>query len=438
MNDTRASFNLSKVRSILQLKSQSISRALLSMVGKGSNMRRLIGVILILNLILVGCSPMSDKEEDAATEINIVEEDLNNGVYEFKLINAKIIDATKEKILEGMTVVVLNDQITEVYEGIRSDNIVTIDLKGQYLLPGWINAHVHGVINKPQLNLWLHSGITAVRDMSPKGQDFVSLKKEFNENPHLTTILSTTPIITKPGGYGYVHIDGAEEARDVINEYAKTDIELVKISIEDDLQGRSWPMLTEEEVKAITETAHENGLRVTAHISRSKNLEYAIQGGIDEIAHMVVEPVEEEMMQRIVDQGIYWCPTLELWKGVGDNLGPYWYKDTKPNLKLFYDLGGKVVFGTDFNGYYTPFDKSFPMTEVKAMQDAGMTNMAIIQSATLHAATSTDVLDQMGTIESGKLANLIVSPVNPLEDMKGLENLSFIMHKGTIIKNEID
>lgn len=109
-------------------------------------------------------------------------------------------------------------------------------------------------------------------------------------------------------------MDSPKEAVKVTQELIDLDADVIKISIEDDLQGNTWELLTLEEIQSITNTAHEGNRWVATHITHVHNLRLAIDGGVDELSYMVVESLSDELSAEIADKGIYWVPTLELWQ----------------------------------------------------------------------------------------------------------------------------
>jgi imidazolonepropionase-like amidohydrolase len=93
----------------------------------------------------------------------------------------------------------------------------------------------------------------------------------------------------------------------------------------------------------------------------------------------------------------------------------------------------KVALGTDYDGYTTPFDLGMPITEMKLMREAGMTPMQIIISGTKHGAYVCGLENELGTIEPGKIADIIILKDNPLDDLEALLNVQMVIHNGEII-----
>ncbi len=107
------------------------------------------------------------------------------------------------------------------------------------------------------------------------------------------------------------------------------------------------------------------------------------------------------------------------------------------NLRLFVQAGGRVAIGTDFGGYTTPFDLGMPMTEIRLMETAGMAPMQIIVAGTKNAAYVCGMEERLGTIDVGKVADIIVLSDNPLDDLGALEDVRMVIHKGEIIHNSL-
>jgi imidazolonepropionase-like amidohydrolase len=160
----------------------------------------------------------------------------------------------------------------------------------------------------------------------------------------------------------------------------------------------------------------------------------ALQGGVDDVCHMVVDQLPDSLIARMVQADMYWVPTLELWKGVSDMYNLNWDENAIANLKRFVEAGGKVATGTDFDGYITPFQLGMPILEMQLMQDAGMTIEQIILASTKNAAYVCNMEEELGTLEPGKIADIIAVKENPLEDLEALQTIQLVIHNGRIIR----
>ena len=355
----------------------------------------------------------------------------------YVLENLVLIDGTGAVPRMEAAVLVNGGRIQEV--GSTSDlrarcSCARVDLKGAYLLPGFINAHVHGAYSAPTLHTWLSAGVTSVRDLGPfYTGDFVAERNRLGRDPGNARIISATPLITRPGGYGNAWVDGVDSARAKVRDYAAQGVDLIKVAIEDDLQGRTWPMLSQEEISAIVQEAHAHGLRVSAHVSHVRNLPLALNAGVDDLAHMVVEPLPPGMARDLIARGIAWVPTLELWKGVSEKHQLDWIRVAVANTGLYYRAGGTIALGTDFQGYTIPFDAGFPITEARLLAEAGLPPLAVITAGTRNAALVSGRLATLGTVEPGKVADLVVLRANPLVDLGALEHPILVIKDGRAV-----
>lgn len=316
----------------------------------------------------------------------------------------------------------------------------TIDVQGATLLPGFINAHVHQAYDKETLEAWAQSGVTTVRDLGAlpnvdNPPDLFAFRDEVCQDPRYARLVAAGPMITVTDGYGSLPVTSPEHARQTITALLDDGADLIKIMIEDHLGGRVWPMLSAEEITTIVETAHARNVPVTAHVSRSKHLELALETGVDDVAHMIVDELPDDLVARMIENDVYWEPTLELWQCVGTL--HYRMKEhfqTIDNLRTFSQAGGKVALGTDYGGYRCNFDLGMPMTEIDLMLQADMTPMQIIVAATKNAAHVCNLEEQIGTLEPGKIADILVVAGNPLEDIQALTDVQMVVHNGVIIR----
>ncbi|MFC2079682.1 amidohydrolase family protein [Candidatus Bipolaricaulota bacterium] len=361
------------------------------------------------------------------------------------LIHGYLIDGTGADPIEDAVVVIRDGVIVTAGSSTDvevPDDAEIIDVGGASILPGLINAHVHNGYVESNLRVWAQAGVTTVRDVgtlfrwTSASASIFEDRDRLNGNSLNARLVATGPIVTTVGGYGGYAVTSPEDARAKVNELIDAGADVIKIAIEDDLQGRRWPLLSPEEIAAIVETAHARGIRVAAHVSRSKHVQMAINAGVDDLNHMAVDTVSTDRLDATAAAGMVWVPTLELWNGVSPRYGLTWDRIAARNLLRFIESGGVVALGTDFDGFSTPFDLGMPITEIRLMADAGMTPMQVIVAATQSAATVCGLEDEIGTVEAGKIADVIIVDGNPLEDLNALESVRIVIHNGTIIRDE--
>lgn len=238
------------------------------------------------------------------------------------------------------------------------------------------------------------------------------------------------------GGYGGAHADSPEAMRSLVNAYVDRGVDVVKTSLEDDLQGRRWTLPSREEVEALVQAAHARGRRVSVHVSRARLVGWAVDAGADDLAHMVVEPVDDEVLARAVSRGVIWVPTLELWRCVDARHRLTWGPVAMQNLARFHRAGGIVALGTDFKGYTCDFDRGLPITELLAMQEAGLSTMDVLVAGTRNAARACGREAGLGTVAAGKLADLLAVRGDPLRDLHALSEPLLVVHRGVVIRDE--
>ena len=390
---------------------------------------------ILLIFIVSACdisSSSTEKEGQATSQVSA----------SLVLVNGMLIDGTGSDPVFDAVIVIDGERIAAV--GSRSQvsippNTPIIDVQGATLLPGFINAHVHRAYDKNALEAWAQSGVTTVRDLGVVGNDsniseLFSFRDEVSKDPRYARLVAAGPMVTVPGGYGSRPINSPEHAQQTINALLDDGADLIKIGIEDNLQGRKWSMLSTEEIIAIVESAHARNVPVSAHISRSKHLELALQTGVDDVAHMIIDNLSDDLIAQMIEADMYWEPTLELWRCVRNLHQVNWDARAINNLRRFSQAGGKVALGTDYGGYRCDFDLGMPMREIELMLQADMTPLQIIVSATKNAAHVCNLEDEIGTLESGKIADILVVEGNPLEDIQVLMEVQMVIHSGVIIR----
>ena len=357
------------------------------------------------------------------------------------LVNGMLIDGTGSAPTRNAVLVIEEGRITAV--GASGTVSVpgwlrTIDVHGATILPGFVNAHVHDAFDKENLQAWAQDGVTTVRSLG--GPSDFRFCDEVEADPFSARLVAAGPMISVPNGYPLVPwgsrymlaVAFANDAREKVNQLLTSGADIIKIALE---SGQSFnmqiPTLSLEEASAVVETAHEHGTVVSAHVLVAKDLQRAAQAGVDDMAHMVVDNLPDTLIHAMVRNGTYWVPTIELWKNVGEELG----EAAISNLRRFVTAGGKVVLGTDYAGYDRPFQLGMPMREISWMQEAGMKPMEIIVAATKHAAQVCNRGRDLGTLQAGRIADVLVVNGDPLRDLNSLEQVRLVLRNGVVIRS---
>lgn len=359
------------------------------------------------------------------------------------LTNGLLIDGTGTEPVSAATVVVRDGRIDQVGRGSAvsiPEQTTIIDLDGATILPGFFNAHVHGAFDESRLRAWAQEGVTTVRDLGANPNlPLAAMREELNADNQNARLVFAGPLVTVPDGYPVIPwrsaaslpLESIADARRKINDLLDNGIDVIKIALErGDIFRRTIPVLSPEMAAEICTIAHNRGTVVSAHITAARDIDLAIDAGVDDLAHMAVTIVSDSQITRLVNDSIYWIPTLELWHGSS----PTHHSRALLNLELFVSAGGLVALGTDFEGYTTPFDLGMPLREIGWMRDAGMTPMQIIVAATKNAAMVSNLGEELGTIETGKIADILVVNGNPLANItQALAHVRMVIHNGVII-----
>ena len=196
------------------------------------------------------------------------------------LLHGRLIDGNGGEPSEDAAVIIRDGRIVAVgpVGGIEVPGAAEIlDVHGATGLPGFINAHVHAGYGAENLRAWAHAAVTTVRDLGAQFRWTETSDRVFDGRNALNAeatnarLVAAGPIVTTVGGYGGYGVASPEDAHAKVNRLIDAGTDVIKIAIEDDLQGRRWPILSPAEIHTIVEAAHARGIHVVAHISRSEH-----------------------------------------------------------------------------------------------------------------------------------------------------------------------
>ncbi|UZR94706.1 metal-dependent hydrolase family protein [Chondrinema litorale] len=398
-----------------------------------------------------------------------------------------LIDGKSDDVMKEMTIVVEDNKIVSVEKGYKNvgkkDKV--IDLKGHTVMPGLMDMHVHiegqtsptRYIDRFRLNpadvalkatqyteITLMAGFTTVRDLGGSGVNMSlrdAITKGFIVGPRIYTAeksIATTgghadptngvksDMMGDPGPKEGV-INGPDDARKAVRQRYKNGADVIKITATGGVlsvaRDGKRPQFTEEELIAIVETANDYNMVTAAHAHGDEGMRRAVAAGINSIEHGTL--MSEETMDLMIEKGTYYVPTIIAGKTAEKfaKIEGYYPALVVPKALAIgpkiqetfakaYKKGVKIAFGTDA-GVYNHGDN---WMEFQYMTEAGMPAMEAIQSATMSAATLLRVDDKLGSIETGKLADIIATPGNPLEDIDAMGNITFVMKDGVVYKGE--
>jgi imidazolonepropionase-like amidohydrolase len=397
----------------------------------------------------------------------------------------KLLDVRSGKMLADQIIVVRGDRIDRTGAAAEiqiPSGATVIDLSHATVLPGLIDAHTHIFLTgeshgryEEQLlkESWqyrtieavinarkdLEAGFTTMRDVETEGAMYsdVDVRNAINRGlipgPRLqvaTRALSTTggyplegysPEVIVPSGVEIV--DSPDAARTAVREQIKYGADLIKIYgthrfyFTPDGHLVSIPTFTLEEIKSIVNEAHREGVKVACHAYGGEGLHNCIEGGVDSIEHGI--DLDDAAIDEMVRKGIYLVPTLYVYENEPEeDLAATGGRTSRARIheasfRKALTKGVKIAFGTDAG----PFPHGTQAREFEYMVGFGMTPLQAIDCATLEAAVLMGWGDRVGAVEAGKFADIIAVEGNPLEDIRQLEQVKFVMKGGQIVRNDL-
>ncbi len=397
----------------------------------------------------------------------------------------QLLDVRSGKMLANQVIVIRNEKIERIASADQvqiPSGATVVDLSHSTILPGLIDCHTHIMLTDTDdshyddillkqswqyrtilatLNVKkdLEAGFTAMRDVETEGAMYsdVDVRNAINQGliPGPRLKVSTRGISTT-GGYGLEGyspevtvpigvqiIDSPWEARKAVREQFNYGADLIKIygtdrySFTPDGKIVSIADFSLEETDAIVDEAHLKGIKVACHAYDGPGLQFCLDSGVASIEHGI--QLDDAAIAKMVKKGIYLVPTLYVYSGALEkaDLAMSGGKITRlaiheVSFKKALAAGVKIAFGTDAG----PFPHGTQAIEFEWMTRYGMSPLAAIQSATINAADLMGWADQIGAIEPGKFADIIAVDGNPLDDIKQLENVKFVMKGGQVVRND--
>ena len=392
--------------------------------------------------------------------------------------NITLIDGTGHEPIENAVVAIREGKV--LYTGSASgwsdgaeENITYLDLRGKFVLPGLIDCHVHlsgsgeadsqfqvptgqmalKILKNAQRNL--AAGITTVRDLGGWSELEFDVRRAIQRGefagPRMC-LAGRFISITEAGADYYIGMyrvaDGVDEVRKAVREQVKHGADLIKMGVtgavlvESGVPGTTH--FNEDEVCALVEEANKFGKRVAAHAHGIDGIRKAVQAGVNTLEHGTYLFQDPHVILHMAQHGIFLVPTLKVgWDIIlaKDSKIPLWIMaknkatqgEAALSLKMAYEADVPIAMGSDVG---TPLNfHGENALEVYWMEQAGMSRMDALVSATGNAARALGWEAWLGTLEEGKVADLIVHDKNPLEDLRMLADktsLQFVMKDGLI------
>ena len=403
------------------------------------------------------------------------------------LIHAgRMIDGVSARALSNVTIRIDGDTIVAIERGFTtpSEDDTLLDFRERTVLPGLMDSHVHltgeysqdarlkpFIMNEADYAFdaamfakrTLESGFTVVRNVGDSFNVTVALRQAIDSGDVPgPRILTAAKGLSSTGGHGDPSngwanhlkgdpgpadgvVNGVEDARKAVRQRYKDGADWIKITATGGVlsvaKSGQNPQFTDEELRAIVETAADYGMRVAAHAHGTEGMKRAVIAGVASIEHGTY--MDDEVMRLMKQNGTYYVPTIlagnwvaeqakidgffpELVRPKAAAIGPV----IKETFAKAYKAGVPIVFGTD-SGVSAHGDNA---QEFALMVEGGMPPMEAIRSATSVAAEFLDIGDRHGSLEAGKQADIVAVSGNPLDDIRVMEDVTFVMKAGRVYK----
>jgi len=397
----------------------------------------------------------------------------------------RLIDVKAGQVLENVVILIRGERIEAVGRDVAIPaDAEVLDLSRHTVLPGLMDLHTHltgdpsygysdhrlhewpgyaALVGAKNARRTLLAGFTTVRNVGADEWADVALRDAIRNGivPGPRMYVSAHGIGITGGhcdtngyrpdawpepGIARGIVNGVDEAIKAVRYQIKYGADVIKICATGGVLSAGdavgVPQLTFEEIRAIVQTAAMAERRVAAHAHGTEGIKTAIRAGVASIEHGSM--LDEEAIRLMKEHGTYLVPTLMAFETVvagarSGKLAPWSAKKAleiephaRRSIQMAIRAGVNIAFGTDAG----VFPHGENAEEFRLLVQAGMTPMQAIQSATVHAARLLGVEDELGTIEPGKLADLIAVRGDPLQDITRLKHVDFVMKGGVVYKRD--
>lgn len=417
------------------------------------------GVLLIFVVIAVPAYPEAGKAEQ-----------------QFILIHAgNLLAIPGSDPVKNQSIVIEADRIVEIRDGyigvdelelFKDRKVEVIDLRDYFVLPGLMDAHIHLMwssrdlppkkqddINNQDLALWtlrnartaLSAGFTTVRDQASEPTVMFAVRDWINGGKFLgPRILASGRPIGALGGHGDMSdaaarfddpstsglCSGVESCRRAVRMQHKLGSDVIKMMTTGGFHDATGTdqLFFFDEIEATILAAHQLGMSVGTHAYAADAIADAVRAGVDSVDHGF--GATDETLKEMAEKEIYLVPTLSVAQREGSAIRTYRekYRAFERALKA----GTPIAFGTDVGG----IPHMFAAREFSYMVELGMSPAAAIESATVSTAKLFGLDSDTGTLEAGKLADIVAVDGNPLQNIAVLEKVDFVMKSGRIAKRD--
>ena len=395
------------------------------------------------------------------------------------LTNATLIDCVQPKAVAGAAVLIENGRIREIRTDGRAPaagSVPSIDLRGAYLMPGLWDVHIHpdyySLTDMPladQITLFGHrmmaalteSGITGLRCAGAHHYMDVAWKRAFDSGQYVgPRLFASGHFLTTTGGHfltsGHaLECDGPYGFVKAIREQIKNGVDHIKLNLSGGILGPAWDLhrhsfLLQDELKAAFEICHLREFKVMAHATNPEAVKNAIRLGAHSVEHGYI--LDDECIELFLKHDTWYVPTLAISHLTPDQANNDWEQRWVKQRNMAHALCCRADAASDVHRDW--FAKALKAgvkmalgSDIRPLKDAALLELGLwvrdgatpwqaLVAATRNGAAVCGVGNELGTIEVGKLADLIVVGGNPLEDIQNVRQLKLVLKEGVVVSDK--
>jgi imidazolonepropionase-like amidohydrolase len=395
------------------------------------------------------------------------------------LTNATLIDCVQPTAVEGAAVLIENGRIAEIHTDgstAAAGGGSVIDLRGAYLMPGLWDVHIHPDYYLPhempladQVTLFGHrlmaalteSGITGLRCAGAHHYMDVAWKRAFDSGQYIgPRLFASGHFLTTTAGHfltsGHaLECDGPYGFVKAIREQIKNGVDHIKLNLSGGILGPAWDLhrhsfLLQDELKAAFEICHLREFKVMAHATNPEAVKNAIRLGAHSVEHGYI--LDDECIELFLKHDTWYVPTLAISHLTPDQANNDWEQRWVRHRNMAHALCCRADAASDVHrdGFAKALKAGVKMalgSDIRPLKDAALLELGLwvrdgatpwqaLVAATRNGAAVCGVGDELGTIEVGKLADLIVVGGNPLEDIQNVRQLKLVLKEGVIVSDK--
>jgi imidazolonepropionase-like amidohydrolase len=395
------------------------------------------------------------------------------------IVGATVVNIDGGAPVQNAVVVIDGERIVAIGPAARTPvpaGAEVIQMPGTWLIPGLMNMHVHFGLKLPgkdraaladettaelALRMMVNArkslavGVTTIRMTGSEGNTGVAIREAINRGDYAGPRVFTAGGVTMTGGHGskpgVTYNDGPYEMVKTARAKISDGQDWIKIAISGgvatDGGGIAEALMTPEEMRAVIDASHRFGIPVAAHSGSTAATNAAIDAGIDSIEHGYV--LDRAVLKKMVKNNTWLVPTImvthpggrEYFERIGS---PEWYlkrresvgKQHWESLKGAIQEGVKIALGTDQMPFEPNDGTTSTVREAEAYVEAGMTPLQALRSATIESATMLRAQKDIGSLETGKYADILAVNADPLKNISALRNIVMIMKGGAVYRND--